>query len=185
MEPLKLPPDPTDILAPLRTAPRSPWLGTMARSQAFGFMTAAAGRRWQLTLEGRNRFPIWTADGQRVAFQSDREGDLGIFWQRADGSDAAQRLTKPDRALRHVPESWSPKGERFLFGVTKGSSVSLWTFSLRDKKATPFADVQSPNPVNATFSPDGRWVAYARRSSGRNAGVRAAVPRHRSQVPGL
>ena len=34
----------------------------------------------RLTFGGRNRFPIWSADGQRVAFQSDREGDLGIFW---------------------------------------------------------------------------------------------------------
>src|SRR5262249_53981474 len=40
----------------------------------------------QLTLSGKNRFPIWTADGERVAFQSDREGDLGIWWHRADGS---------------------------------------------------------------------------------------------------
>jgi eukaryotic-like serine/threonine-protein kinase len=31
-----------------------------------------------LTLVGANRYPIWSADGGRVAFQSDREGDLGI-----------------------------------------------------------------------------------------------------------
>ena len=114
----------------------------------------------QLTFGGKNRFPIWSADGQRVAFQSDREGDLGIFWQRADGSGAAERLTKADQGTSHVPESWSPKDERFLFGVTKGSSVSLWTFSLLDKKATQFGDVQSQSPINAAFSPDGRWVAY-------------------------
>ncbi len=47
---------------------------------------ASAPRR--LTFGGKNRFPIWSADGERVAFQSDREGDLGIFWQRADGTDA-------------------------------------------------------------------------------------------------
>ena len=61
----------------------------------------------RLTFGGRNRFPIWSADGQRVAFQSDREGDLGIFWQRADGSGAAERLTKPEQGTSHVPESWS------------------------------------------------------------------------------
>jgi serine/threonine-protein kinase len=114
-----------------------------------------ASRR-QLTLEGRNRFPIWSADGQRVAFQSDREGDLGIFWQRADGSDSAQRLTKPpDQDTAHVPESWSPNGE-LLFAAIKGSSVSLWAYSLRDRKETPFADVQSPYRINAAFSPNGR-----------------------------
>ncbi len=118
----------------------------------------AAMRR--LTFGGRNRFPIWSADGQRIAFQSDREGDRGIFWQRADGSGSPERLTKPDQGTAHVPESWSPTSDLFLFGVTRESSVSLWTFSLRERKATPFADVQSPNPTNAAFSPDGRWVAY-------------------------
>ena len=38
----------------------------------------------QLTFEGNNRFPIWSADGQRVAFQSDRQGDPAVFWQPAD-----------------------------------------------------------------------------------------------------
>ena len=123
----------------------------------------------RLTFGGKNRFPIWSADGQRVAFQSDREGDLGIFWQRADGSGAAERLTKPDQGVSHVPESWSPNGERFLFGVTKGSSVSLWSFSTAGQEGRSVRGVQSPNPINAAFSPDGRWVAYtvARRSESR------------------
>jgi hypothetical protein len=38
--------------------------------------------------------------------------------------------------------------------------VSLWTYSVRDKKAMPFAGVHSSTPTNAVFSPDGQWVAY-------------------------
>jgi serine/threonine-protein kinase len=161
VEPLKLPPG---LYQQPRVSPNGTQIavatddGKEAIVWTYELGSTASMRR--LTFGGQNRFPIWSADGQRVAFQSDREGDLGIFWQRADGSGAAERLTRPDQGTSHVPESWSPKGERFLFGVTKGSSVSLWTFSLQDKKATPFADVQSPNPLNAAFSPDGRWVAY-------------------------
>jgi serine/threonine-protein kinase len=114
----------------------------------------------RLTSAGNNRFPIWTSDSQRVAFQSDRDGDLAIFWQPADGG-AAERLTRPAPGESHAPESWSPKGDSFLFSITKGSDVSLWTFSLRDGKATPFGAVHSSNPTNAAFSPDGKWVAYA------------------------
>src|SRR5262249_3274759 len=47
---------------------------------------AAAPRRLTLPGTGSNRYPIWSAESQRVAFQSDREGDLGIWWQRADGN---------------------------------------------------------------------------------------------------
>jgi len=115
----------------------------------------------RLTLEGGNRFPIWSADGQRVAFQSDRGGDLGIFSQRVDGTGPAERLTKPEQGEAHVPESWSPDGRHVSFSVAKGVGFSLWTLSLDDKKATPYGDVQSGNPIGSVFSPDGRWIAYS------------------------
>ena len=114
----------------------------------------------QLTFGGQNRFPVWTSDGRRIAFQSDREGDLGIFWQLADGTDTAQRLTKPDPGIEHIPESWSRSENRFLFGASTGSSISLWTFSVTERKAQPFGRIRSTLPINAVFSPDGRWVAY-------------------------
>jgi serine/threonine-protein kinase len=123
----------------------------------------------RLTFGGRNRFPVWSADGQHVAFQSDRDGDLGIFWQRADGTGAAERLTKADQGTSHAPESWSPDSKRFLFEVTKGSNVSLWAFSLEDKKAMPFGGVQSGTPITAAFSPDGRWIGYHSDETGRDA----------------
>ena len=120
----------------------------------------------QLTFGGKNRFPIWSADGQRVAFQSDRDGDLGIFWQPADGNGTAERLTKPEQGTSHRPESWSPDSRRMLMTVTRGPNVSLWILSLDDKKVAPFAAVQSSQPINATFSPDGRWVAYQSTETG-------------------
>jgi hypothetical protein len=38
--------------------------------------------------------------------------------------------------------------------------VSLWTLSLKDRKAAPFGDVHSRFATDARFSPDGQWVAY-------------------------
>jgi serine/threonine-protein kinase len=118
----------------------------------------------RLTFGGQNRFPVWSADGVQLAFQSDREGDLAIFWQRADGTAAAERLTKPDPGTSHIPESWSPSGETLLFASVKNTTFSSWAFSLRDRKAEPFGGVQSSFVPDAVFSPDGQWVAY--RSAG-------------------
>jgi eukaryotic-like serine/threonine-protein kinase len=115
----------------------------------------------RLTFGGNNRAPIWSADSTHVAFQSDRDGDLAIFWQSADGSGAAERLTTPARDEAHMPESWMPAGGGFLFSVAKADDVSLWTFSLRDKQSKPFGGVRSSQATDATFSPDGQWVAYA------------------------
>jgi serine/threonine-protein kinase len=123
----------------------------------------------QLTVGGNNRFPVWSADGRRIAFQSDREGDFAIFWQLADGTGSAERLTSPEKGVLHYPESWKPGSDIFLFRMATGQSkYSLWTFSTQDKKAMPFGGVQSTKPPNAVFSPDGQWVAYYSDEAGGN-----------------
>jgi serine/threonine protein kinase/Tol biopolymer transport system component len=115
----------------------------------------------RLTFGGQNRFPIWSPDGQRVAFQSDREGDLGIFSQRADGNGPVQRLTKAQKGEAHLPESWSPDGTHASFSVLKDSTFSLWMLSIADTKAMPYGGIESREPIGSTFSPDGRWIAYS------------------------
>ena len=145
-ERLKLPPGPYEFP---RVSPDGKRLafGTDDGKEAIVWVYELAGTSAmrRLTFGGNNRFPIWSADGERIAFQSDREGDSGIFWQRADGTGTAERLTSPERGVAHVPEAWAPTGERFLFGSTgngESAGASLWTFSLRDKKAEPFGGVR-------------------------------------------
>ena len=121
----------------------------------------------QLTFGGHNRFPVWSGDGQRVLFQSDREGDLAIFSQRADGSSMPERLTRPDKGSAHVPRSWSNDGRTVLFNSVLSTKeagalrTSLFALSLPDGKVEPFGDVpSSARPIHAAFSPNGRWVVY-------------------------
>jgi serine/threonine protein kinase len=57
----------------------------------------------QLTLGGNSRVPVWSPDGLRVAFRSNREGDDAMFWQKADGTGTAERLTKAETGTFHSP----------------------------------------------------------------------------------
>ena len=59
--------------------------GKEAAVSIYELSGASAPRR--LTFGGNNRYPIWSADGQRVTFQSDREGDPAVCWQPADGGN--------------------------------------------------------------------------------------------------
>ena len=99
----------------------------------------------------------------------------------------AERLTKGERGAAQVPESWSPDGKRLLFTVAQGSTFTLWTFALDDRKATPFGDVRSNRPIGAVFSPDGRWVAYASAGPSGNGGYVQPFPATgaRYQIPKL
>jgi len=123
----------------------------------------------RLTFGGNHRYPIWSRDGQRVTYQSDREGDVALYWQRADGTGPAERLTRPEKGREHIPASWSPNDDTLLFTDVSSSTTTfagaLWTYERQRGTTAPFAGVsgvaQSP-----MFSPDGRWVAYATRDQG-------------------
>jgi serine/threonine-protein kinase len=113
----------------------------------------------RLTFGGRNTSPVWSPEGQRVAFQSDREGDRGIFAQRIDGTGVV-RLTKAAKDEAHIPESWSPDSKHLLYSIFKDGLFTLWALSIADGKTVRFSDILSREPIGAVFSPDGTWVTY-------------------------
>jgi serine/threonine-protein kinase len=122
----------------------------------------------RLTFQGNlNNRPVWTPDGKRIAFQSNNEGPLNIFWQRADGSGGLERLTTSE--YTHAPHSWSPDGQLLAFiEVNPTTGNDIWVLRLGDpaRDAQPF--LRTPfNESVPRFSPDGHWLAYISDESGR------------------
>jgi len=140
----------------------------------FGMAGTESPRR--LTIGGRDRFPTWSADSKRVFFQSDREGDLGLFVQPADGSGSAVRLTKAAKDAAHVPLSASPDDAVLLFDETRNNRTSVMAYSFKDKTSTPYGGIKSMLPTSAVFSPNGRWVAYAMRAEGQRLSASFVQP---------
>ena len=121
----------------------------------------------RLTFEGSvNQSSIWTPDGKRIAFVSNKEGQLNIFWQLADGSGGLERLTTSE--YLNAPMSWSPDGQLLAFSeVNPATGRDIWVLRLGDRKAQPF--LRTPFDEGAPrFSPDGRWLVYVSNESGRN-----------------
>jgi Tol biopolymer transport system component len=110
--PIKLPPGPYGYPRVSRDGKRLTY-GTDEGKDAVVWIYDLSGTNApeRLTFQGASRYPVWSADGQRVAFQWDREGDSGIFWQRADAAGTAERLTQPEKGVAHIPDSSSPDGE--------------------------------------------------------------------------
>jgi WD40 repeat protein len=111
--------------------------------------------------------PVWSPDGQRIAFASNRAGDMDIYERSADGTGAEVALLRSSLGVR--PLSWSPDGKTLLFedlGPTTGTDIKLLVLlgegktSVRDFAATAF------NERQASFSPDGKWIAYVSDDSG-------------------
>ena len=136
-----------------RLSPDGQWLaferqeGVSADVWVYEVSGATTMRR--LTEGGSNRYPVWSGDGTYVVFQSDREGDQGIFWQRADGTGPVERLTMPEADTVHIPEAWSPTDDRLAFSAQVGDTTELWLWTLADRTAERFGDVQSAQPFSS------------------------------------
>jgi serine/threonine protein kinase len=108
--------------------------------------------------------PVWTPDGRRLVFRSERGGSPNIYWQPSDGSGSAEPLFPTPRP--QFPYSVSPDGTRlFLAQLSPPTQSDIGVLMLQGRRLellidTPFYE------FGAEVSPDGRWLAYQSNESG-------------------
>ncbi len=116
---------------------------------------------------------VWSPDGKRIAFASNRQGTFDPYVKDVGGSQS-EVLLQTDREAESVhapasvrsPSDWSRDGQFILITRQDDGNDGIWALPLNGK-ADSFAVVDTPfNEVNGQFSPDGRWVAYQSNESG-------------------
>jgi Tol biopolymer transport system component len=138
----------------------------------------ARGLRSRFTFDpGADRWPVWSPDGTRIAFSSNRKGRFNLYLRSYAGTGVEEPILETDRDK--VLCDWSPDG-RFLLFETRSDPVTrsdVWALPLEGGTAgAPGAGDRKPFPVlqtafrelEAVFSPDGRWIAYNSDESGRS-----------------
>lgn len=112
-------------------------------------------------------FPLWSPDGSRVAFRSNRrEGNFDLYQKLASGAGQDELLLKSD--LEKRPTSWSSDG-RFIayYQIDPKTKEDVWVLPLFGGQK-PFPLVQTEfNEVSARLSPDLKWIAYTSNESGK------------------
>ena len=115
-------------------------------------------------------YPVWSPDGRRIAFSSDRRGSFDLYQHASSGAGEDDLLFKSDHT-KFVTD-WSHDG-RFLlyYDIDPKTKRDLWVLPLAgaagERKPVPFLRTEA-NEAAGTFSPDGHWVAYHSDESGRN-----------------
>ena len=111
---------------------------------------------------------VWSPDGQRVAFASQRAGNRDIYEQNVNGvgTETAVLATPIDE----WPEDWSADGRYLAYGRNRSRGVGGGLFALPlfgDRTPITIADTLFAQD-EPRFSSDGRWVAYNSAQSGMN-----------------
>ena len=127
---------------------------------------AARGVPTRFTFDAATEiFPLWSPNGSRIVFGSNRKGIFNLYWRLSSSAGADELLLESD--LPNAPEDWSSDGRFLLFrsgGPQTGND--LWILPVAgDKKPFPF--LKTPFDERAgQFSPDVKWIAYQSNESG-------------------
>jgi TolB protein len=102
--------------------------------------------------------PSFSADGQWVVYTADREGQADIYRIHPDGT-GQQQLT--DDAAFDDQGALSPDGKTLAFVSTRGGgTANIWLMDVGSKRYTNLTKHSSGN-FRPSWSPDGRWIAFA------------------------
>jgi len=116
---------------------------------------------------------LWSPDGLRVAWASNRAGSFDLYTKSANGAGLEQLLVKMGSATGW-PEDWSRDG-RFVIYQIPGAKTGqdLWiapqATNAGGGERKPFPYLQTEfDEKHGRFSPDGRWATYTSNESGRD-----------------
>jgi eukaryotic-like serine/threonine-protein kinase len=132
------------------------WIFDFARgtSARFTFGSASA---W---------FPVWSPDGKRIIFASDRRGLYDLYQKSTSGATEQELLLTSNE--NKYPTSVSPDGRFLLYSsYDSNNKFSLWVLPLGgNAKPIPFPTTEFKE-IDGRFSPDGHFIAYRSDESGR------------------
>jgi eukaryotic-like serine/threonine-protein kinase len=149
----RISPDGTRVALTIYTGQKSDiWIWDLARET----MT-------RLTFNEASAGPLWTLDGQRIAFVS----SSAVYWKAADGTGEDEKLgSAADRGLG--PWSWSSDGKTLVvLEFPGGLNWDIGSLSMEGDHKWRSLLHEKYIELQPKISPDGRWMAYMSSESGR------------------
>jgi eukaryotic-like serine/threonine-protein kinase len=139
----------------------------VARENDIWIIELARGLSRRLTFDASiETAPVWSADSKAIAYYTEINGPAGNIYRIPSGGGRAEPVVLSKTPT--FPYAWSPDGKYVLYGTAgpKGS-LEIWSQPLSgDRKPSAYLEA-TYYQTSATFSPDGRWVAYVSRETGR------------------
>ena len=143
----------------------SPFYGALVKTNLW-LLEFARGASMQFTFvsEAADGFPVWSPDGSRIVFASQREAAADLYVKAANGAGGEQLVLKSGE--NKIPTDWSRDG-RFLLYTSASTAQErgsrIWSLAMSGtagSSAQPVAYKTETSAQQGRFSPDARFVAY-------------------------
>ncbi len=105
----------------------------------------------------------WSPDGRKIAFNSDRSGNMNV-WIFSLADSSLLQLTKGTEG--DYQPTWSLDGVELVFFSSRDGNPDIWKIDSSGKDLKQLTKSSSIE-INPFFSPDGKHIAYQSDQSGR------------------
>ena len=132
------------------------------------------GVRTRLTFrQSPGSTPVWSPDGSRIVFSASTSNSFAadaLYEKASSGAGEEKELLKVKNPGVVTPTSWSRDGRFLLYhtNTSPGTGADLWLLPLQGDREPVLLLGTRFNEFGGTFSPDGKWIAYASNESGRS-----------------
>lgn len=153
--------DVSDRIFGITPSPNGVRLGVEAMGDIWS-IPVKDGIRRNLTMsnDSTERYPVWSPDGQWIAYFSDADGDYQLYLTQSDGRGETRQLTTDDETWFMNPV-WSPDSTKIAFADSTGAlyihSIDQQTTFLVDEDPWAFYPY-----TEVSWSADSAWLAYQR-----------------------
>ena len=106
------------------------------------------------------REPVWSPDGQSIAYFSDESGEYELHIRNQDGTGATTKIPLGAKAF-YSTARWSPDSKKIAY---LDNHSHLFYVALDQKKPVPVATDYYFNGtgLTASWSPDSQWLTYSK-----------------------